>query len=67
MTTSMMRTRMPADLKAWLETRSIRNFRSMNAEIVAILTAVRDWEKTGLGFKKLANPSGIVTEEAEAA
>lgn len=51
--------RLPADLKDWLETRSIRNFRSMNAELVAMLSAIREGEKTGSGFEKLANPSGI--------
>jgi len=51
--------RLPADLKDWLETRSIRNFRSMNAELVAMLTAIREGEKTGSGFEKFANPSGI--------
>lgn len=51
--------RMPADVKTWLETRSIRNFRSMNAEIVAILAAVRAGEDGGGGFEKFANPSGV--------
>ncbi|MCJ2873931.1 Arc family DNA-binding protein [Agrobacterium sp. 33MFTa1.1] len=51
--------RLPADLKEWLETRSIRNHRSINKELVAVLSAVREGEKTGSGFEKLANPSGI--------
>lgn len=59
MTTSMMRTRLPPDLKKWLETRSIRNFRSMNAEIVAILFELRCHEQQGTGLEYFANPSGI--------
>lgn len=51
--------RLPADLKQWLETRSIRNFRSRNAELVAILSAIREGEARGSGFEKLANPSGV--------
>jgi hypothetical protein len=51
--------RLPVDLKEWLESRSVRNFRSMNAELVAMLSAIREGEKTGSGFEKLANPSGI--------
>jgi hypothetical protein len=30
--------RLPEDLKSWIETRSIRNFRAMNSEVVAILS-----------------------------
>ncbi|WP_313193706.1 Arc family DNA-binding protein [Shinella zoogloeoides] len=37
--------RIPADLKGWLEDRSIKNFRSMNAELVAILSALRKGEE----------------------
>lgn len=37
--------RLPEDLKEWVETRSIRNFRSMNKELVAILTALRAGEE----------------------
>jgi len=59
MSTKMMRIRLPEDLKGWMEARSIRNFRSQNAELVAILSAIREGEKTGSGFEKLANPSGI--------
>jgi plasmid stability protein len=51
--------RIPSDLKEWLETRSIRNFRSMNAELVAILSAIREGEASGTGIEKFANPSGI--------
>lgn len=51
--------RMPKDLKTWLETRSIRNFRSQNSELVAILTALREGEESGSGFERFANPSGI--------
>lgn len=56
--------RIPADLKEWLETRSIRNFRSMNAELVAILSAIREGEASGTGFEKLANPSGVSGDTA---
>lgn len=59
MTTKMMRIRLPEDLKGWMETRSIRNFRSQNAELVAILSAIREGENTGRGFENFANPSGI--------
>ena len=51
--------RLPSDLKKWAEARSIRNARSLNAEITAILSAIRDGEENGDGFEKLANPSGI--------
>lgn len=50
--------RMPANLKEWLEDRSIRNFRNANAEIVAILAAVREGEETdapGEGFRPFAS------------
>ncbi|MEQ1938035.1 hypothetical protein ABMA46_07265 [Mesorhizobium sp. CN5-321] len=50
--------RFPEDLKQWAETRSIRNHRSVSAEVVAILTAVREGEETGSGFERFANPSG---------
>jgi hypothetical protein len=59
MQTERMNIRLPVDLKEWIETRSIRNFRPMNGEIVAILSAIRDGEKTGDGFEHLANPSGV--------
>lgn len=51
--------RLPRDLKQWAEDRSIRNGRSLNAEITAILAALREGEKTGDGFEHFANPSGI--------
>lgn len=51
--------RLSADLKYWVETRSIRNHRSMNAEINAILAAVRHGEEHGSGMECFANPSGI--------
>ncbi len=36
----------------------------MSVEVVAILSAVMDGEKTGSGFERFANPSGIPgTEE----
>lgn len=54
-----MKVRLPHDLKAWVETRSIRNLRSMNAEVRAILVAVREGEERGGGFERFANPSGI--------
>lgn len=50
--------RMPGDLKAWLETRSIRNFRSLNAELIAILTALRAGEESdpeSEGFHRFAS------------
>lgn len=59
MSTSMMRIRLPEDLKQWAETRSIRNHRSMNSEINAILEAVRRGENHGSGMERFANPSGI--------
>lgn len=59
MQVSEMRIRLPKELKEWAENRSIRNHRSMNGEIVAILSAIRDGEKNGDGSEKLANPSGI--------
>lgn len=34
-------TYLPPDLKAWLEARGHRNFRSMNAELIAILSAAK--------------------------
>lgn len=51
--------RLPNELRAWAETRSIRNYRSLSAEIVAILTAVRCGEIEMNGFERLANPSHI--------
>jgi len=53
-----MKVRLPADLKGWLEMRSIRNHRSMNKEFVAILAAVREGEETdapGEGFRRFAS------------
>lgn len=51
-----MKVRLPADVKAWLESRSIRNFRSMNKELVAILTALRAGEENDPeGFKRFAS------------
>lgn len=44
-TTIMMRIRLPEDLREWIEDRSNRNFRSMNKEIVAILSALRRGEE----------------------
>lgn len=55
--------RIPSELKQWLEARSIRNHRSMSRELIAIMSAIRDGEKTGNGFEKLANPSGIPGDE----
>ena len=37
-------TYLPADLKDWLEDRGTRNFRSMNAELIAILSAAKQAE-----------------------
>ncbi len=51
--------RLPRELKQWAETRSIRNSRSLNAEINAILAAVRLGEEHGSGMENFANPSGI--------
>lgn len=46
--------RIPADLKQWLEERSIRNFRPMSQELVAILSALRKGEEDDPeGFAKL--------------
>lgn len=57
-TSSPTSVRIPADLKDWLEDRSIRHFRSMNAELIAILTALREGEETdaeGQGFRRFAS------------
>ncbi|MEC5293816.1 Arc domain-containing protein [Aurantimonas sp. C2-6-R+9] len=43
-TRKQLSTYLPADLKGWLENRSTRHFRSMNAELVAILSAARQAE-----------------------
>ena len=51
--------RLPPELKKWAETRSVRNHRSVNREIIAVLSAIRDGEKSGEGFEAIANPSGI--------
>lgn len=57
MTAKMMRIRVPEDLKEWLEGRSIRNFRSMNKELVAILASIREGEENDPeGFRRLARP-----------
>lgn len=37
--------RIPEDLKQWLEERSIRNFRPLSKELVAILDALRKGEE----------------------
>jgi plasmid stability protein len=36
--------RLPTDLKEWAKTRAATNFRSLNAEIVAILSEARSSE-----------------------
>jgi hypothetical protein len=36
--------RLPSDLKEWAKTRAAANFRSLNAEIVAILSEARRLE-----------------------
>lgn len=47
--------RLPADLKEWLEERSIRHFRSQNSELVAILDALRKGEENDPeGFRRFA-------------
>lgn len=49
--------RLPQELKQWIEDRSIRNFRSMNAEVLAILDAVRTGEDDDpAGFRRFARP-----------
>lgn len=45
MNTQMMRIRIPVDVKKWVEERATRNFRSMNAEILTILDAVKNGEE----------------------
>lgn len=58
MQTTNMKIRVLQDLKIWLEERSIRNFRSMNAELNAILAAIREGEITdtpGNGFHRFAS------------
>jgi hypothetical protein len=51
-----MKIRLPRDLKDWLEDRSIRNFRAMNAELVAILSTLRKGEdEDPEGFRRFAN------------
>lgn len=61
MTTSIKFTlRIPAELKEWIKTRSIRNVRSTNTEIQAILAAVKQGEEAGTGFERFANSSGIL-------
>ena len=42
---SPMPIRLPADMKAWIKARADANFRSVNAEIVAIFSRERDAEK----------------------
>ena len=42
-----------------MEAGSIWNFRSQNAELVAILTTIREGDKSGGGFEKFVNPSGV--------
>ena len=55
MQTKELKIRVPADLKDWVEDRSIRNFRKMNAEVLAILTAVRKGEEDDPeGFRRFA-------------
>lgn len=58
-TLKTMSIRLPEELKFWAVTRSIRNHRSVSAEISAILTNVRQGEERGSGFESFANPSGI--------
>lgn len=41
---TIMRIRLPGDLKAWIEERSRRNIRSLNAEVVFILKQHKDQE-----------------------
>lgn len=53
--------RMPVALKERLETRSSGHFRSLNAEIVAILTAVCGGDKTRIESDKIADPSRAST------
>jgi len=47
--------RLPAELKEWLEQRSIRHFRSQNSELVAILEALRMGEQDDEGFCRFAS------------
>lgn len=37
--------RLPEDLKTWLKVRAEENFRSVNAEVIAILMAARKQEE----------------------
>ena len=54
MQTAEMKIRLPEDLKKWVESRSIRNCRKMNGEIVALLSAIRRGEEDDPeGFAKL--------------
>lgn len=55
--------RLPLELKEWIENRSIRNYRSMNGEIVAILSAIRDDENKGGDLVTIANPSGVAGDK----
>ena len=50
-----MSIRFPAQLREWIEDRSIRNHRSMNNEIVAILSAIRESEEIEPNFKHFGN------------
>lgn len=57
MTVNPISIRMPSELKNWAEERSTRNFRSLSAEVVAILTSTRDDE--------YQNKSALCSREAD--
>lgn len=46
--TKAMSIRLPQDLAQWIKDRSIRNLRSTNKEIVAVLAAIREGGKPTL-------------------
>lgn len=59
--------RLPAELREWIEERSYRHIRSLSAEIVAVLDAVRRGEQHDEGFKHFASPFHRVTPRGEGA
>ena len=64
-TVNSISVRIPAELKNWAVKRSMQNFRSLSAEVVAILTRVREGELQIIGEEKVSGNSCKLAKEAE--
>lgn len=57
--------RIPNELKHWAENRSIRNYRSLSSEVIAILASARNDELQIKSMGKQSGPSSIATVTTE--